>query len=767
MSEDDRPPTFEDATPPLLTAVPDDAPAELPRQTPRLKKLRLLIVLLPLTVLALVSTVYGMIMAIASDLPALENRAEYKTAQNSILTDVNGHRLGILTGRENRILVTSDDIPLVMKRAIIAVEDKRFYTNSGVDIQGIARAFTQDIFRQRAAQGASTITQQFVKNALQAQNRRTVFEKLREAALAYHLTRKWSKDKILTEYLNAIYFGNGAYGIESAARTYFGHEPYTPLYNCGTTTGSLCVKGLTPAQAALLAGIVASPAAYDPVSHPASAVARRNLVLRDMYEQRYITADEYRFAITAAPPTAAYVQPPQEKPTEPSAAYFTTWVKQQVVDHYGVQRAFEGGLTVRTTLDLDLQKAAVQAIQNYLADRSGPSAALVAIDNATGEVRALVGGRDYNESPFNLATQGQRQPGSAFKPFVLAQALRRGISPDSVWPSQKRIFTVPGTHGHEHFTVRNYEGSYAGSRTLAEATTTSDNSVYAAVGIKAGIPQIAHLARAAGIRTPVSQNYAISLGGLRRGVTALDMAHAYETFAHNGQLVTGTLGSTGEGPVGIHEVRAPGSAPDRNHVKLSRILPASLVQTEDDILHTVVTSGTGVRSQVDVWSAGKTGTTENFGDAWFVGFTKRLTVAVWVGYADRLRSMKTEFAGKPVAGGTYPALIWHDFMRDALQIYKSRGAGGANAGSGSGGGSGASGGSSGASSTTSTTAGPAPVHRTHKVQTPAAATPAPRKSRAPAPAAPAPATPPPATAQPPPAAAPPSGTGGGAQAPTR
>ncbi|HEU0317595.1 MAG TPA: biosynthetic peptidoglycan transglycosylase, partial [Solirubrobacteraceae bacterium] len=259
------------------------------RRKPRLKKLRLLIVLLPLALLALVSAVFGMIMAIASDLPALENRAEYKSAQNSILLDINGKQIGVLTGQDNRILVKSTDIPSTMKEAMIAVEDKRFYTNSGIDIKGIARAFVADVFKQRAAQGASTITQQFVKNALQAQSKRTVFEKLREAALAYHLTRKWTKDKILTEYLNSIYFGNGAYGIESAARTYFGHDQTTSQYNCGTTGMPLCVKGLVaPEEAALIAGVVASPTAYDPIAHPVAARNRRNLVLRDMYAQGYL-----------------------------------------------------------------------------------------------------------------------------------------------------------------------------------------------------------------------------------------------------------------------------------------------------------------------------------------------------------------------------------------------------------------------------------------------------------------------------------------------
>ncbi|MGI8556820.1 MAG: transglycosylase domain-containing protein [Solirubrobacteraceae bacterium] len=662
----------------MLATTDDGEPLESalpPRRRPRIRKLRLLLILTPLGLLAIVSALFGMVMAIASDLQPLENYAQYKTAKNSELTDINGRQIAVLTDANNRLLVTAEQIPPIMKRAIISVEDKRFNTNSGVDIQGIGRAFVQDIFKQRAAQGASTITQQFVKNALAAQNKRTIFEKLREAALAYHLTKRWSKDKILTEYLNAIYFGNGAYGIESAARTYFGHDAKTSNFNCGTPGKPLCVLGLRPWEAALLAGIVASPSAYDPISHAVAALTRRNLVLEDMYKQGYLRSDEFKFAHDQPLPDASTIKSPQEKALDPSVAYFTTWVKQQVVDRYKPTLAFEGGLKVRTTLDLDLQRAAEKAVNGYLAAPGGPSAALVAIDNATGEVRAMVGGRDYNTTPFNLATQGQRQPGSSFKAFVLAQALKEGISPDSVWPSMKRTFVVPNSGGKEHFVVNNFEATYAGSRSLRDATTYSDNSVFAAVGIQADTHKIAKLAQRVGIRTPVSTNPAITLGGLRQGVTPLDMAHAYETFAHGGERVTGTLASPNAGPVGIHSVQLPGrSEPDRNKLILQRILPADLVSTETDMLHSVVISGTAKAADFGQYAAGKTGTTENYSDAWFIGYTKQMTVAVWVGYPTRLRSMKTDFNGGPVEGGTFPALIWHDFMLDATGILQSRAA---------------------------------------------------------------------------------------------
>ncbi|HEU4978564.1 MAG TPA: transglycosylase domain-containing protein [Solirubrobacteraceae bacterium] len=735
---------------------PDITPLfpEPPRTKPRVKKLRLLAILAPLAGLALVSTVFGMMMAVASDLPDLETAKEFQTAHNSVLLDDRGRRIGILTSNENRIIVPYEQISPNMRNAIVAIEDKRFWTNSGVDIRGIARAFVQDIIHQGSVQGGSTIAQQFVKNALQAQNRRTLFQKLREAALAYHLTRRWSKQKILTEYLNSIYFGNGAYGIESAARAYFGNDP--DHLGCGTPQRP-CAAELKPQEAALLAGVVANPSAYDPVAHPQAALARRNLVLLRMYQQGMLPRAAYQQAIGEALPV---VQPPH---VETKAPYFTTWVRQQVVDRFGAQRAFEGGLKIRTTLDLDLQKAAQDAVAQELPDPAGPSAAIVAIDNRTGEVRAMVGGRNYDTTPFNLATQGQRQPGSSIKPFTLAAALEKGYSPSSIWPSRKRIFTVPHTHGREHFVVNNFESTYVGERSLADGLTYSDNAVYSAVGIKVGTARIAHLAERMGIRTPVSTNYAMTLGGLREGVTPIDMAHAYETFAEHGVRTSGSLGSSEDGPVGIDSVEEPNGKTIENKVQRTQVLPRSVADTATQILQTVVQSGTGTRAAYGGFAAGKTGTTENYGDAWFVGFTDRLTIAVWVGYPNGLKPMKYDFGGKPVEGGTFPAMIWHDFALQAQAIFQER-ANQARA-------------KKGLPPVTTTTTTPVPAvtapSATTTTTTPATTTPsggtqAPKKqsttpSATPAPTQPAPTTPapPPTTTTTPTTTTPSGGTGAG------
>ncbi|MGH2949481.1 MAG: transglycosylase domain-containing protein, partial [Solirubrobacteraceae bacterium] len=652
-----------------------------PRRRVRIRKLRLFALVAGLGTLAAVSTVFGMMMAVASDLPRLEEPAN----RNSVIVDRKGRRIGVLTGNQKRIFLREEEIAPVMKHAVISIEDRRFYTNEGVDIRGIGRALYQDIVAQRVVQGGSTITQQFVKNALAAQDDRTLFQKLREAAMAYHLTRKWSKERILKNYLNTIYFGNGAYGIESAARTYF----QTSHPGCDERgSPRKCATQLEPHEAALLAGMVASPSAYDPIASPDAARARRDLVLRRMLEQGFLTRSQYVHARGQRLPDRGDLQPPVEETEFP---YFTSWVKQQVVDRLGggqegARLAFEGGLQVRTTIDKPMQLAAQEAIDAWLPNRDGPRAALVAIENRSGEVRAMVGGDDYNEAPFNLATQGQRQPGSAIKPFILAEALRQGVSPNSTWTSQKMTFDVPKST--EVFTVNNYEDAYAGLTTLARATTFSDNSVFAQLGIKIGTRKIARLAERMGIRTPVSANWAMTLGGLEEGVTPLDMAHAYETFASGGNLVYGTLspgadnnrGEIAPGPVGITRINRregdewePVELPDGsaavNRKKERRILDDGVTQQVNSLLQGVVEYGTATRAQVgDEVIAGKTGTTEGYGDAWFVGWNEDYTVAVWVGYPNEFKSMETEFQGDPVAGGTYPSGIFKTFLESVVAM---------------------------------------------------------------------------------------------------
>ncbi|MFZ0091532.1 MAG: transglycosylase domain-containing protein, partial [Solirubrobacteraceae bacterium] len=664
---------------------------------PKVRKLRLLSILVGFGILAVVSTIFGMMMAVASDLPQIENRAEYKQAANSYLYDDHWRPIGILAPPNNEVIDSYGEIGPEVRDAIIAVEDKRFWSDPGVDVKGIARALLADVTGS-AREGASTIAQQFVKNALAEEDNRTVFEKLREAALAYHLTHEWKKTKILTEYLNSIYFGNGAYGAESAARVYFGKiHGYDPNLaaaanegGCGEAPLRSCSSVLAPWEAALLAGMVANPSAFDPVAHPQAAKARRNLVLADMLSQHYISHSQYLEGTRARLPTPSDIEQPSEPPAAP---YFTSWLRPQILAAMGLgrgiapqvaeYRAYYGGLKIRTTIDLPMQQAAQQAVQDDLpSGPNEPTASLVAIDNATGQVRAMVGGPlvdgqpDFARYPFNLATEGYRQPGSAFKPFTLAVALEHGYGPDSVFDSRPLNLIVPNSGGKEHYLVKNFSDEYSGPITLSAATAQSDNSVFTQLGLSPGVgtTRVARMAKAMGIRSPVSTNYAMIIGGLKQGVSPLDMAHAYETIAEGGRRVYDPgLGAPDEGPTGIAQIFCPSKCHgkpqlvDTPHYR--RVIPLSDAATIHELLQGVVTSGTGQSaaiSGVDV--AGKTGTTSDYGDAWFVGWTPQITTAVWVGFPDKLVPMTDLFDGGPVEGGTFPAEIWRDFMTQALQI---------------------------------------------------------------------------------------------------
>jgi penicillin-binding protein 1A len=649
--------------------IPAPGPPSLPqrRDRPRLKKLRMLFVLAGLSVLALVSAVFGMMAAVSTDLPAIYNFAQFRAAKNTVVLDDTNAPIGTLSSNQNKILLESGQISQNIKNATVSIEDSRFYQHSGVDYQGIARALVQDVLSRSAKQGASTITQQFVKNALEAQGSRTILEKFREAALAYRLEQHWSKDKILTEYLNTIYYGEGAYGIEAAARTYFG----AAHPSCGTSVEP-CAQVLLPQEAAMLAGVIASPSAYDPKLHPVAAKERRDEVLQKMLEQGYITEQQYTQGVQAALPSESQIQPPQ---LDSKAPYFTSWLRQQLVDKYGAGKAFFGGLKVHSTLDLGLQSAAEAAVYNRTA-ALGITSSVVVLDNKTGGVKAMVGGPGYDTQPFNIAAYGTRQPGSSFKPFTLVSALELGHSPYEVFSSQPKVFHF-GKHGKQLFPVHNYGDNYLGSASLITATQYSDNSVYADLGLhlkktpKESTKYIARTARRMGIISPVSVNPAMVLGGLRVGVEPLEMAHAYETLAEGGLRISGTLApNPGIDPIAYTRVSTgDGHTVDENNSIKTRVMPTSVANTAKQLLANVISGGTGQNAAgVSSYEWGKTGTTENNGDAWFCGATRDSTTCVWVGHADSVTPMLTEYGGAPVDGGTIPALIWHDVMGAWEQI---------------------------------------------------------------------------------------------------
>jgi penicillin-binding protein 1A len=625
-----------------------------------------LFVLLGLGILAVVSMVFGMMAAVSQDLPAIYDFAQYKASKNSVVVDANGEMIGTLSSDQNKILLGSGQISPNIKNAVVSIEDARFYGHTGVDFQGIGRALVKDILSMSAAQGASTITQQFVKNALEAQGDRSLFVKFKEAALAYRLERHWSKDKIITEYLNTVYFGQGAYGIEAAARTYFG----AAHPGCGTETEP-CAAVLEPWEAALLAGIIQSPSAYDPKAFPENALARRNLVLERMAEQGYISPEQMREGQEQALPSPAAIEPPS---LDSRAPYFTAYLRQQLLERYGPAKAFFGGLKVKATLDLQLQEAAEEAVNSYLGYLPA-TASVVVIDNHNAGIKAMVGGPDFDTRPFNLATQGHRQPGSSIKPFTLLTALEQGISPYTVFPSEPRTFYF-GKKNQEVFEVTNDGDSYLGSCDIVCATTNSDNAIYAALAleglkgetVREKTAAIAGTAHKAGYSDPLSTNPAMVLGGLREGVTPLGWTYAYSTIGNDGDRVSGTLAPRpGDSPVSYTQVTngdgetIKGGDNDSLH---EQVFDQETAETAKSILETVVSSGTGTNAQIGAegqW--GKTGTTENNGDAWFCGgISDEATACVWVGYPDSTTPMTTLYNGGPVMGGTFPALIWASVM---------------------------------------------------------------------------------------------------------
>jgi penicillin-binding protein 1A len=611
------------------------------RRKRRIRKLRLLALLAVLGVLAVTAFSYGVVLAVGQQLGGLDPFRHQHEQVDGYVYAADGHTiLAVLRGSQSRVLVPSSSISGWMKQAIVATEDKRFYQHRGVDIRGMGRALWADIRHKGAVQGGSTITQQFVKNALTG-NERSVTRKLKEAALAWQLEQKWTKDRILTAYLNTIYFGNGAYGVERAARTYFGHN----------------AAKLTLPEAALLAGIPEDPSLYDPVTHPQTARARRATVLDLMLQQRVITPGQFRAAAKAPMPR------PQDvhlSGVQGQVPYFGEYVKEQLIDRFGASKVFGSGFRVYTTINLRLQQIARDAVQKILPSPDGPQAALVAINPSDGSVLAMVGGRNFHVSQYNLATARERQTGSAFKPMVLATALREGISPLTTYVSKPVSIFL----GNKYWPVHNYEGEYLGPIDLVKAIAVSDNSVFSQLTRDVGPGNVVKTAHAVGVTGPLQNYFAIGLGV--EPVSVLEMARSYATFANDGNRIDGTV--FGDEPRVVTKIETDAhKVAYANVPKNVRALSPDVDALLTQLLEGVVTGGTGTAAQLPGRVvAGKTGTTENYGDAWFCGYTPQLVTCVWVGYPDRLRPMLTEFHGRPVVGGSYPAEVWKAFMQPAL-----------------------------------------------------------------------------------------------------
>ena len=536
-----------------------------------------------------------------------------------------------------------------MKHAIVAVEDKRFYEHRGVDLRGMARAVWADVTHRGTVQGGSTITQQLVKNAYLT-SQKTIARKLTEAALAWQLEQKWSKDRILTAYLNTVYFGNGAYGVEQASKVYFHHSALT----------------LKPAEAALLAGIPEDPSAWDPVAHPQAAKSRRNLVLRLLYQQGYLTQSQYVNSLVFPMPEPGERALPSTQGK--FAPYFANYVKDQLVNHYGPKVAFGGGLKVTTTLDTNLQKIAQDAIAKVLPQNgTNPAVALVAIDTQSdpGAVRAMVGGANYHKNQFNLATQGERQPGSSFKPFVLATALKENIAPSSILTSSKQVtINIGGRHlAGQQLRGRGARADQplAGDRVLRQlGVLTADRDRRSEATSRR--PRTSSGSR----RSSTGTSRSGSAPSRRRRSRWLARTRS---FADGGKRIDGSI--FGNQPRAIETIRRRRQRSTSTSPSRTTSSRSDQAATVNQLLQGVVQYGTGKAAALPGWQvAGKTGTTEDYGDAWFVGYTPQLVVAVWVGYPDKLVPMTYQFHGHPVAGGTFPALIWKAFMEKALPYLK-------------------------------------------------------------------------------------------------
>ncbi len=568
--------------------------------------------------------------------------------ESSTIYAADGTLITTFHAEENRKVIPLLEIPRHLQDAVIAIEDERFYRHNGVDVRGILRAVRANTEAGAVTQGGSTITQQYVKNVLLADSSQTISRKIEEASMAVQLERRYSKERILELYLNAIYFGNGAYGVEAAARQYFGKT----------------ATELTLAESALLAGLIQRPSATDPYKAPEDALTRRNIVLEQMRLQGYASDPEIDASLAEPLHLGSSTTPAGEQYAAP---HFVEEVKQWILDdpRFGAtpqarrDLLFGGGLRIQTTVDLAAQAAAEAAVATILTNPAGPASSIVSIEPATGYVRVMVGGRDFfgagDTAKLNLATQGLRQAGSAFKPLVLAAALAEGIDPETTFPAPPCITLQIG--GGQVWSPCNYGEGGGGTVSIIEGTVRSYNTLYAQLILRVGAERAMTAATSFGIRSPLRTNPAAVLG--TNEVTALDMASAYATFANRGVRVAPVL------VTGI--TRPDGTVLFRHEHTQARVLEANLDDTLTSILEQVITRGTGTKAQLDRPAAGKTGTGQAYRDAWFAGYTPDLATAVWVGFPRAQISMEPPRTPIRVTGGSYPAQIWQRVMTAALK----------------------------------------------------------------------------------------------------
>jgi penicillin-binding protein 1A len=587
---------------------------------------------------------------LAQQMPELDRYAAAELAQTSVVYDAQGNVVQELHGVQNRFVVPLKDVNPSLQDAVVAIEDHRFYEHRGIDFEAIGRAAQRNLETLSIQEGGSTLTQQLVKNTYIAQEQRQVpsFQrKITEASLAWQYEKSHSKKEILEQYLNTVYFGSNAYGAQAAAKTYFNKD----------------AEDLTIPESALLAGIINLPGAYDPFNDPETAKKRRNVVLDAMLRYGYITKKEHDEAVkTEIKLSRGRVE------TENDNEYFLDAVRKELAREYGDDFVYEGGLKIYTTLDPRLQKVAANSVDQIVSPENGdPSASLVSVDPATGAVKAMVGGSDFEQVKFNLATQGRRQPGSSFKTFVMAEAIRQGIDPETTrYVSKDLRIPLPEGSDEPYYKVSNYANVERGPIDLNEALAQSDNTVFVQLAMDLGLKNVVDMAHKMGIKSEVDPYPATAIGGLTYGVNPLEMASAYSTLANGGEHMEPYLVQKVTREENGKEVVVEEHKPEGRRA-LSRDEAAVVTQA----LRGVVEEGTAsafhdLDSELGGRpSAGKTGTTEEFSDAWFVGYVPQLATSVWVGYPGERRSMVNINGLEEINGENYPLDIWSLYMQGA------------------------------------------------------------------------------------------------------
>ncbi len=578
------------------------------------------------------------VLNVANEAPALSSLRPILKGGSSSVFAADGTRLGFIRSDVLRSPIDASQIPRQLAQATVAIEDQRFYKHHGVDVTGIFRAAVKDITNGAAVQGASTITMQLMRNLYLGGDRRaTLRQKIIEAKLALEYEKHHDKRSILTSYLNSVPYGTvggqTAIGVQAAARIFF-DKPAAQL---------------DLQQAALLAGLPQAPSLYNPFLNPSAARERRNDVLKKMADLHDISSGQAAQAEHAPLEVKRGTFYSQRRED-----FFFEYVREQLVHRYGAKTVELGGLKVYTTINLHMQDLARKAIANVLNQPEDPAAAIVTLNPANGEIEAMAESQKFNQSQFNLAANGHRQPGSTMKAIDLADALSRGIDPNSTFYLSHTL--SPGwLQGYPTYEVKTFEGtSLNKSIDLVQATLASDNTVYAQLAADLGEETVTQMAYKMGVKTHLSSYPAEALGGLTYGVTPLEMATVYSTLADGGWR---------NEPIAITKVVFPDGHTDANWGQPHRekVLSEAITGEETNILHQNVLGGTAVRSAINCPTAAKTGTTSELVDAWLDGYNSEFATVVWMGYPNKRVSM-TSVHGEPQQGGALPAQIWHDYM---------------------------------------------------------------------------------------------------------